>query len=168
MISRMSDRRPIKILKVHYQDEADLKRRIWHTKMNGRVDYTKCQVSKIEDLLQLPSWRNWVFPLSEAFSLQKCKTFNEGFTIHNISARNFIGTFTWLILIFLGRKFWPFPVQKSYNLCGSLSLPIHGCARVLQTIQTDQQKKSKESAFKVCKLFNFFNLFMCNFVHFSL
>ena len=54
MISRMSDRRPIKILKVHYQDEADLKRRIWHTKMNSRVDYTKCQVSKIEDLLQLP------------------------------------------------------------------------------------------------------------------
>ena len=46
MISRMSDRRPIKILKVHYQDEADLKRRIWHTKMNSRVDYTKCQVSK--------------------------------------------------------------------------------------------------------------------------
>ena len=53
MISRMSDRRPIKILKVHYQDEADLKRRIWLAKMNSRVDYTKCQVSKIEDHLRL-------------------------------------------------------------------------------------------------------------------
>ena len=68
MISRMSDRRPIKILKVHYQDEADLKRRIWLAKMNSRVDYTKCQVSKIEDYGEIG-----FFPYQKPFLYRSAK-----------------------------------------------------------------------------------------------